>query len=246
MNPAMGNWIKPIREKRGFTQTQLGDLIGTSQAQIMRLEKSRRRLTVDWLRKLAAALEVPAADLHSDSPPPILQPQSEVTTQFRDERPSYATPPAQPLPQPNAIAAPRNDLFSAGDIPIYASAEGGDFGMTISYDPIERVPCPAPLVGVRGAFGFYVVGDSMAPLFQPGWMVLVHPTKPARVGDAVLVVLRNGSQDDSNHDALIKLYDGWKNDKLHLRQLNPARKINPIERSRVSSIHLVVATFFNR
>lgn len=57
------NRIREIREKRGLTQVELADLVGTTQPTIMRLETGKRKLTVDWMQKIAKALHVRPEDL---------------------------------------------------------------------------------------------------------------------------------------------------------------------------------------
>lgn len=141
----------------------------------------------------------------------------------------------------NARPGPTAGLLSDKTIPIYASAEGGTFGMTISYEPIEHIPCPGPLVGVRNAFGFYVLGDSMEPRYSAGDLVCVHPTKPVRRGNYVLVILKSADQMD--HDALIKRLVSMDSQHIVLEQLNPPKKLDPIPRDRVQGIHLIVASF---
>jgi transcriptional regulator with XRE-family HTH domain len=58
----MANRIKELREKRGLTLQQVADVAGTTIQQIGRLENGKRRLTEDWMRRIAPALDVhPAA-----------------------------------------------------------------------------------------------------------------------------------------------------------------------------------------
>ncbi len=57
------NRIREIREQRGLTQAQLAEAIGTTQPTIYRLELGRRKLTVEWMQKIAKALNVNTADL---------------------------------------------------------------------------------------------------------------------------------------------------------------------------------------
>lgn len=57
------NRIKDLREARDLTAQQLAKLAGTTQAQISRLENGERRLTVEWLMRLAKALECAPEDL---------------------------------------------------------------------------------------------------------------------------------------------------------------------------------------
>lgn len=48
--------IRDIRKRKGLTMQALADAVGTSQQQIDRLEKGHRKLTLDWLERLAQAL----------------------------------------------------------------------------------------------------------------------------------------------------------------------------------------------
>lgn len=54
----MGSRIKIAREKRGFTQTQLGNMIGVSGVSIMRYEKNQREPSFKILKELANCLNV--------------------------------------------------------------------------------------------------------------------------------------------------------------------------------------------
>jgi transcriptional regulator with XRE-family HTH domain len=54
------NNIQPLREERGWSQDFLAEKLGTTGPQINRLEKGQRKLTVDWLLRLCAALDVSA------------------------------------------------------------------------------------------------------------------------------------------------------------------------------------------
>jgi phage repressor protein C with HTH and peptisase S24 domain len=68
------------------------------------------------------------------------------------------------------------------DFPIYASAEGGNGEMILSFDPIEYVNRPLFLENVPGAYGFYCVGSSMVPRYEQGDMLLVRPGRPVGAG----------------------------------------------------------------
>lgn len=77
-------------------------------------------------------------------------------------------------------------IYGDRDLPIYAAAEGGDGAMIITFDPIAFTLRPAPLIGVKGGYGMYVVGESMVPAYDPGDTVLVNPHLPPSPGrDAV-------------------------------------------------------------
>lgn len=57
--------IKLLREARGWSRPQLGAHMTppTSGQQVEKLEKGDRRLTVDWIERIAAALHVDPAEL---------------------------------------------------------------------------------------------------------------------------------------------------------------------------------------
>ena len=55
--------IRDFRKQKGLTMGELAELAGTSQQQIDRLEKGKRRLTLEWLIKLCHALECDLAEL---------------------------------------------------------------------------------------------------------------------------------------------------------------------------------------
>lgn len=57
------NRIQELREAKGWSQQDLADATGTTGQQIGRLEAGKRKLTVDWMIRLAAALQVNMADL---------------------------------------------------------------------------------------------------------------------------------------------------------------------------------------
>lgn len=59
----MENRIKELRKARGLTMKQLAELVGTSNQQISHLEKGRRRLTLEWMERIAKALDCQPADL---------------------------------------------------------------------------------------------------------------------------------------------------------------------------------------
>lgn len=62
----MSNNLKRLREKRGLTQTQLAEAMGTTINQITKLESGKRRLSDVWIARAAKALGVDAGLLVTD------------------------------------------------------------------------------------------------------------------------------------------------------------------------------------
>jgi len=52
-----------LRERRGLTQEQLGWAAGLHQTAVARIESGERKPNLETILKLAAGLEVPAAEL---------------------------------------------------------------------------------------------------------------------------------------------------------------------------------------
>lgn len=62
-----GNRIKDWRLKRGWSMQQLADKADTTRSQIDKLERGERRLTVDWMKRLADPLGCAPAELMPDA-----------------------------------------------------------------------------------------------------------------------------------------------------------------------------------
>jgi DNA-binding XRE family transcriptional regulator len=210
----MANRIRDLRRARGLTLEQLAEAVGTSYQQVMRLEKGERRLTVDWMVRIAPALGVAPADL--------------MPADMLDGAVSGPDGPSGPLNSPQGFARP--DL-----IPVMGAARGGgDQAMFLADGPIDRVLRPACLANVRDAYAIYVVGDSMSPRYRAGMLLHVNPYKPAKRESGVVVYLA----DDA---VLIKELVEVAADAVILRQFNPAQAF-PIPRGRVREWHTVVGT----
>lgn len=59
----LGSRLAALRRDRGLTQTQLGEIIGVSQQQIVSFEKGRRKVPLSALPKLSKALGVTVEEL---------------------------------------------------------------------------------------------------------------------------------------------------------------------------------------
>ncbi|MDP6951311.1 MAG: S24 family peptidase [Alphaproteobacteria bacterium] len=226
----MKNHIRDLRQAAGLSMQALADRAGTSRQQIHKLEHGERRLTDIWLRRLAGALNCRPVD--------ILGEWAESATES-------AADDAAPSPQAFRLEAAGAKPMRVDDkelIPVYASAQGGPDGTLLTYDPIEYVDRPEPLFGVRGAFAMYVVSDSMEPKYSQGALLLVHPTRPVRRGDFVLVVKQSIGDE---HSALVKQLVRVGEEELVLRQFNPPSEFE-IPRENILGIHLVVGSFESR
>lgn len=136
---------------------------------------------------------------------------------------------------PNPDGAPR-------DLPVYGSAQGGPEGMTIDYQPIEWMRRPPNLEGVVDAFAFYVVGDSMEPRFRQGERLLVHPKRPPRPGEDVLLILKPDAE-GAEVNAMVKTLVALTSRTAKVAQYNPEAAFE-IDRDRIAGLLLIVGAYY--
>lgn len=227
-------------EALNLSQTQIADSLGMSQQSINALFKGRVAFPRRWV-ELADLLGIPhgemrdlmteAADELADEPKLI-----------RDR--TYTTLARQPRIRPvsNAQVLPKLvDHRSAGDrmIPVLGEAVGGSDGEYLfNGQVLDYIASPPSLANVRDAYAIYIDGESMVPRFKPGETLYVHPAKPARRGDDVIVQLRPTS-DGSPPRGYVKEFVGWSGTELLLRQHNPAGEVR-FARDDVVSVHPII------
>lgn len=175
------------------------------------------------LIRLASALETTPAWLLEGTGPktneaqPASQPANDirpadVTTPYRDEMPAN-------IPVMGTAAASIAGAFQF---------EGG---------VIDYVRRPPALLVARDIYAIYVEGSSMEPEHRPGDLRFVHPNKPARVGDSVVVQTRNHESDDIQ--AMIGHLVKRSGDTIVIGKLNPFAEV-AISRATVVRLHKVL------
>jgi len=163
MNQNM-NRIRELRHKRGLSLQQLADASGTSKSQIDKLEKGNRRLTVDWMVRLARPLGCDPRDL---------LPSSDAKT--RACVPVYS--PAMP----------------SAELLVFALKRGRKKEMILTREAVDKVPRPHYLAHAKDAYALYVVDKTMVPMYRPRQLLFVNPYKPPSPGGGAIVVLTSGA-----------------------------------------------------
>ncbi|NTF87522.1 helix-turn-helix domain-containing protein [Agrobacterium rhizogenes] len=126
----------------------------------------------------------------------------------------------------------------ANDVPVMGTAAGSHLrgAFQLSTDPVDYVRRPPALMNARNIYSLYIEGSSMEPQFWPGDLVFVHPDKPPRFGDAVVIQCQvNGGQ----MEATIGIYSKRTPEKISIRKHNPTADIE-IARETILSIHKVL------
>ncbi len=137
----------------GLSQARLGELVGTTQGQIQKLESGVRKMTIEWAQKLAPALNCEPIDLV----PHIFK---------KINAAAYVNTPSLSKSQAveSVITIPVRGIVAAG---LYMDSDT---------DVTEEIPIPfSPLAARTEQFAFRVSGTSMNKKIPDGAYVLCVP-----------------------------------------------------------------------
>lgn len=157
------NRIREFRAARGWSLQRLADASGTSKSQIDKLEKGERRLTVDWMVRLAKPLGCDPREL--------------MDAEALGAAVAAALSPINP------------ELIPVRG----ATCGGEKQDMFLAAAPVDHVPRPYYLAHARDAYAIYVVGHAMAPMYRPRQLLFVNPYKPPSPGNGVVIIDQKGA-----------------------------------------------------
>jgi phage repressor protein C with HTH and peptisase S24 domain len=212
------HWFHRALERAGATQADLARHLRLAPSAVSRMLKGERQMKQLETVQIAGFLGVSVDEVLRHAVD-----NAAAAAAADPARPARGRPPSLSPSVPRA----------ADMIPIRSGGRGGnDQEMFLEDGPIGYTPRPANLGRVRAAYAIYMVGDSMEPRYEQGWLLHVNPFKPPTRGRDV-VVYKQGQI------VLIKQFVGWEGDTLVLRQLNPPDTLR-IPRAEVRECHLVV------
>jgi phage repressor protein C with HTH and peptisase S24 domain len=221
-----GSWFSQALERVGASQADLARHLRLAPSAVSRMLKGERQMKPVEIAHTASFLGVAQDEVLRH----IVEGATPARTADAPRR-GRGRPPS--TSSPSLGIAPPSLTRGTDQIPIRSGARGGtDQEMFLEDGPIGYTPRPASLSGVRSAYAIYMIGDSMQPRYEPGWLLHVNPFKPPTRGRDV-VVYKEGQA------VLIKQFVGWEGDTLVLRQLNPPTTLE-IPRNQVRECHLVV------
>jgi len=127
--------------------------------------------------------------------------------------------------------------MSAADLPVFGLAAGSVLGaLTMGTEPVEYVPCPPGLSRVKGAYALIVTGSSMEPRYMAGDMIFLHPHRPPRPGDHVVIQeISDGTK------TWIKRFERQTETHLVTLQYNPPAEVK-FARNTITAVHRVLTT----
>ncbi len=156
----------------------------------------------------------------------------EITQVDLDPRPESAAP-ARPRgrPAPPADAGGGRPVAVPAvadmprDVPVIGNVEGGaDGSFVMNGERIDVVRRPPGVASAIHAFALYVVGTSMSPRYEEGDLIYVHPDRPPRPGDDVVIEL-HGTAGEAGRSYIKRLVRRGGR-QVTCRQFNPDREVN--------------------
>jgi len=229
----IGQHINGLRRARGITAKDLGDRIGLSQSYISLLENNKRRANVEVLGKIAAVFDMTLGQFFAGAdsaggagvPAGGAKPGIDLDKMYReghlhalaDKYGNVAPVRMRLIPVVSRVAAGDPATFTDGEFPP-GFAE-------------EFVPAPADIDDVN-AFALRVRGDSMAPRFRDGDVVICSPARAPENGDAVVAKVR-----DEETTCKILYLD---NKNVVLSPVNPRYPAQVYQASEVNWVYPVV------
>ena len=118
-------------------------------------------------------------------------------------------------------------------LPVYGSAE--DFDMIDLQEPIDSIETPPYLLNTIAAYAVYVAGETMVPRFNPGEIAFVHPGKPFKANDSVIVQLKTDN-------AVLKTFQKIDDNEIILSQFSTSETVT-YQRDDVKAVHKIIGLF---
>lgn len=227
------NRIFELRTALGMSQEALAEAANTTSSQIAKLEKGDRRLTVEWMYRLAPPLNVAPSDLLP--PEPERAPVEDLVLTLDDG--SHL---AKAEVEPADIEIPALSDFQR-NLPVLGTAGGATIrqvdGFRMEHEVVDYVRRPPALAKRMNAYAIFVMGDSMSPVHNPGDLRFIDPEQRPAIGDSVIVQTKHHDSDPGQ--AYIKILKRRTPNVIVLQQFNPSA-ILEIPAQYVVSIHRVM------
>lgn len=226
--------LKAARKRLGVTQEEMADRMGVSVAQISRWESGRNGIPGQRIEAMSKAYEASLDEL------------------FENNEVFEATG----VPASNATIVRFEgaaDVNLPRDIPVFGTSLGAptefdgtaiEQTMLNTGETIGYLPRPTVLNGQKGAYALYVQGSSMAPRHEDGETVFVQHVRygrPPRIGDDVVVYLRDFTDDDPDMASavVVKRLVRRNSEFVELQQFNPPLNFK-IEAERIVRVDRVI------
>ena len=218
--------LKFLRDRKGWSQTQLAVVADVSQGTVGNIE-SGKRAGKGSLIKLARVLDASLDWLIDGEGPMLMSEWIEVQARLVDD-------PHQDLIRSTTNVEPANDLKQSKGVPVVGEVKGGSDGF------IDELQYPTghgdgfvtyPTTDAN-AYALRVRGDSMHPRYRAGEYIVIEPSIEPQTGDDVVVSMTDGRK-------MLKELNWMRDGEVQLLSVNNHYGPLTISTSDVLYIHLV-------
>ena len=219
--------LEKHRREQGLSPTEVSRAIGRSPSYFRKMLETKSIPGGETLMRLARVLNVDIDVLNA-----AVSGQEDAVDTIK--------------PTPNAgpadVTLPyRSDM--PRDVPVFGTAAGSAMGAKngawqLSGDPIDYAGRMPGLVSARDAYGLYVENSSMEPRYPHGELVFVHPGKPVRPGDPVIV--QTQSHEHAPPETYIKILVRRTAGEVICEQYNPKAEIR-FKADTIKALHRVLS-----
>lgn len=218
----IGEILRKYRKAAKLTQQNVADALGVNRVSVTQWENGDAKPAITRLAALASLYGVPTDALLANAP------SGAVTSapRFKNDVKQADVEP------PSMYSMPK-------DVPVLGSAACNHTlgAFQLEARVIDYVRRPPGLFGSKDVYGLYMEGNSMEPKFLTGDLVFVHPGRPARIGDAVVVQFIK--EDGDYPQAMIGVLYRRTADNVELQKYNPPAIIK-IPAKTVQLIHRIL------
>lgn len=229
----IGDRIAQARKAANLSQAALAKKLNVGQSTVAQWETEKNEISFDKLDLLAKHTGKDKGWFLSGDPKPkgdgsivdnnqrTIAPETISSLGFKNEvRPASDSAPV---------------MSEQENLPVYGYVAGVGEDEMFFIDQgheMTRTVRPNILRNVSDAYAVDVFGESMSPRFEPGNRLWVHPRRPTKPGDDVVIQL-----DDER--AIVKRLVRKTEKCVVVKQFNPAKEIQ-IPKKDIKAIHLIV------
>lgn len=118
-----------------------------------------------------------------------------------------------------------------------AACSENDGAFQLEDSVVDYIRRPLVLANAPEAYALYLSGDSMEPRWNSGDLIMVHPKRPPKLGDHVILVIQKGP--DSPPQAYCKRLIRRHAGKIEVEQYNPRKQLE-FPAAQIVSIHKIL------
>lgn len=237
---AFGGRIKAARERKGLSQSAVARHLGVTRQAVTGWESDASNPSTENLVALCDFLGVTLEALTGGmvKTATVSMPSGTTVEYVDDRRPEFRDVFSEVMKETTRNAIDRTRV--APDVPVLGTAVGGFEGdFSFNGQIVDYVRRPPGVQKMKTVYAVYIVGDSMFPRFEEGDLVYVHPDRPPKAGDDVIIEMQPEKEGEPGRSYVKRLVRRTPT-KLVCQQFNPLRDDLEYELDAVKRFHRIL------